>query len=1407
MPLSEFVIAVGSKALFSCLSQYIKYQLKNEGIEKQIITSVTDTFIQGSSDSIIKKITKRIFPEKTFQKKYAKICSDVFNNLINCVKYEKVFEEWFEDFKKTNEDIQNNEINDIETSLRYWFDHHTSLAENIDNKINDFISDFNSLTEIEIQKDHELATYFECYKNAKSIKEIEDKLAIIENDINQLKDMVSDGFDEIKTMLSPNKPFATKIKYPLDTSIIERKVIPYNYIQESTVYFHKGEAKPLLEYCKEERLIVLLGDAGCGKTTILNQLASQAYDTDYYPLLIALSNYAGESIEELIQRNYAKYDDISLVLIFDAFDETRQEDRDIFARKINSYIEYRRNDRIIISVRNNFYKFNDTDGYGSTFNDFKEMGLCPLNEIEINDYVTKQDIKYDLFKNQIISNKLNGLVCNPFYLYRLTSLMLKHHILPPKKELMEAIIDDSFKFDSSKYRNPDIIDKSKVKLNRLLQKIAFSMQLMKDKSIITTNDYQDLLENESDRELLEHSSLFTATNNEQWEFEHNNFREYLAAKYLDKLDFETIKDVLCSDKEHKNIRESWLNVISYLVIIHDEDDLLEWLTECSPELLVKFETSRIDEDKRSDLLIRIFNYYTEKNMYITWSMNTLEELAKFGKSQRTVLFLINSIENGTTIFEKANAIKLISNFGDRLYNNEARIRKALLQNILGDDAYIKAISIEAMGKLKLGTSEITNIIINQLDNIITVKESNDDGYIRYMIVKYIIESDLYENYIDLLLKICEQAEHDQISQRTSITYALQDIYPKINSNSAVKSIIKYFAKQKYGFYRDEYYYKLYLKKAIDYYNNGDVTFIDVVIEVMLDALYQQHSAFWSVFKDFFIETGTLTIALEKLLSEPDADNKRVLRKVKFFELFCDNSDLFNIIKTYYYADSEKNEMYIYGMLSCLKYGSSIYNDYCKLLNEKGFPLPQPSVDYNRVEQEGLQAYFNSLFSQEEFQKQINELILELKDDNLTYDNVDEKFFDHFKTTTSQSEKLHHVIWTIKCIKTDDKKIKNFITHIDNWELFCIHNVVKSLSYNNQELKVSDEQFNIIKKYCMSVNVENMINNGIKEVESISIRSTNEVDYFCFLSTYFDIEYDIDTYKKMTRIPKAIFKEDSHDNQPFPKYITEHLNESELNECVRNNLESNSLCTCSIINHINYCKEKMLDYAIDAAEAICLNVDIPDFYKKDALEYLIAIKHDDECHYNYIYNKFLETDDIKLLNALIQTTMADTNIRLVEKLENHNSKSPDKTTFLIPLINMQSEYALQLYYTLAKEKMTLPDYNVDSSEITDAISNVKSIDLLPNLLQLKDLIFLKGFKDKENFGLRSSLWKSFRNISDNSPDHVIDKLQECLQKPDISDDEKSFCNSVIAEIESSKKYRADKAWNLREIKKFLKEHDQ
>ena len=172
MPFTEIVIVAGSKALVACLSQFIKYKLQNDGIEKHIITSVSDTFLQNGTDSLVKRITSKLFSQKSLQEKYSAICSNVLDNLINSIKYTKSFEEWSKDFCLNNPPDSETVFYDIESSLQEWFSHHTSLHMDIDDKIKEFITDFNQLTDQEIQKDYELTMYFEIIKNGKNENEI-----------------------------------------------------------------------------------------------------------------------------------------------------------------------------------------------------------------------------------------------------------------------------------------------------------------------------------------------------------------------------------------------------------------------------------------------------------------------------------------------------------------------------------------------------------------------------------------------------------------------------------------------------------------------------------------------------------------------------------------------------------------------------------------------------------------------------------------------------------------------------------------------------------------------------------------------------------------------------------------------------------------------------------------------------------------------------------------------------------------------------------------------------------------------------------------------------------------------------------------------------------------------------------
>ena len=57
-----------------------------------------------------------------------------------------------------------------------------------------------------------------------------------------------------------------------------------------------------------EKHIVLLGEAGCGKSIALNQLSSAASNTQYYPLLYNLNNYTDNSIEEIVFSVYPEVD-------------------------------------------------------------------------------------------------------------------------------------------------------------------------------------------------------------------------------------------------------------------------------------------------------------------------------------------------------------------------------------------------------------------------------------------------------------------------------------------------------------------------------------------------------------------------------------------------------------------------------------------------------------------------------------------------------------------------------------------------------------------------------------------------------------------------------------------------------------------------------------------------------------------------------------------------------------------------------------------------------------------------------------------------------------------------------------------------------------------------------------------
>lgn len=359
-----------------------------------------------------------------------------------------------------------------------------------------------------------------------------------------------------------------------------------------------------------------------------------------------------------------------------------------------------------------------------------------------------------------------------------------------------------------------------------------------------------------------------------------------------------------------------------------------------------------------------------------------------------------------------------------------------------------------------------------------------------------------------------------------------------------------------------------------------------------------------------------------------------------------------------------------------------------------------------------------------------------------------------------------------------------------------------MSQRDNNIIVSKEQENIIREFCDNQIQSTKLNDEITGDNDESY--TYNLKLFCYFSSYFNFEYSDAIIRKLTLLPKHFFYKSNNNDCIFSEYIMQNLSDEKLLECVQYNINNYTLRLSSQIEYIKFCQQHCKDYALKLAEHICFDSQIDEYYKRIALEYFDTIFKDSENNYKHIYSKFLETDDEKLLNAIVSLTILSNNPLLIKRLEEENKKSDNKEKYLAELIKLQSQYGLKMYYEIAKRKMSIPDYN--NPIATEIISEISSVELLPVLIELKNLLFSEGFKDAKYFGLYNSLLHAFQNIAIEYNNEVITALKESVQNPNVIPNDKAFSNRLISDIEMQIKNRKDIPWNVKKIKIFLKEHE-
>ena len=171
-------------------------------------------------------------------------------------------------------------------------------------------------------------------------------------------------------------------KYHILRSLIKAE----DYNKYNSMYLDASKVNSL-DLIKTKNRVVIIGDAGTGKTEEINFIANYFSNVEegLVPIIIRLKNYVDQDVDDFLNTKYQKIKDENLLLLFDGFDEVESKNKMTLIRKILFYEEQHPNVNIVITSRKN--------AYNNELNNFEVYYLLNLNNEDIENFISR--IRHD----------------------------------------------------------------------------------------------------------------------------------------------------------------------------------------------------------------------------------------------------------------------------------------------------------------------------------------------------------------------------------------------------------------------------------------------------------------------------------------------------------------------------------------------------------------------------------------------------------------------------------------------------------------------------------------------------------------------------------------------------------------------------------------------------------------------------------------------------------------------------------------------------------------------------------------------------------------------------------------------------------------------------------------------------
>ena len=1205
--------------------------------------------------------------------------------------------------------------------------------------------------------------------------------------VNELENLHPNKISEIENYLETvyiNKP-VIKLdsikKIETDNAELEKYINRFVINKESAEY----NKEKLIDVIEENNKVILLSDAGKGKTIEIKKLVKdiENKDKNLFPFYYELNTYVDEDIIDIIPSQYKDIYKENLVFILDALDEIEEKNRNTFVRKLEHFCKENENIKIIITCRNNFY-INKSENFDGTLKDFNEYILCDIEKEDINALLKTNSINKNEFWNEIELKKLNFAVLNIFYLNEIIDVYSKEKKLPTRENLMEYILDKRYKIDKNKYRSTIDLDLKKNKMENALEKVALALEIL-GKNYLTKQEYNELVSQDENKELLKYSSLLRKSDNGNYSFIHNNFGEYLAAKKISEYDLDTIKDIVSYENLKTKIKPSWINTLSFVVNKYKNTELINWIMSCMPEFIVYVEIDVISIENRKKILRALLEKYNSKRVWFPYSIR-VNNLISDTDDLKSIINIIRQNEHYTTV---GNALYILEGIRN-LYGKDKEIKEVLLDVAKKSEytSYNKAVAINILANLNLGTyDDLIKIIDSNKD---TENSSLRKSYYYYCnTLKIINESiDIFIERWDLSRNMLRKTDDDDDIYSWDEFQEVQKAFNSITNSVTLNKAIDFFETTQLHSHNQEDKIVIGLCNSIFNTNKEIKTIISNLIRVYTKIEEQyDYTNLNAIIK--IIKSHNMLLPFFKQYMK--LDHKRGYR---VYEIIIDDECMeyyYNQYQKCKYKD-ETTEIILRFCSDKIKYYEELKILYEKRTKKK---LQKRNVaDYNTIRIESQKKFIEVLFNRESFIKLVNKFINEYgADGKLSLEILkDIKRYDKIESNVEYKELLYFL-----CSHFNESD------YIDNksfdkwdWNLVILSQIYERMN-NKNEIELNIEQ---IKK------IENICKAGIKEADFRNAQKKNKINLKCLYYWFFRNKYNF-VYPEKILLDMLEFEFSTGGERVGFGYITKCVEKRKIDKRVEENLNNRELPWQVFENHIEYSIENNISNCIKRVGRYLDNKKNFENERNLAAKYLIKYMKLDK-----FIKKFFINLEIKMQRNIIGLIIEkDPEILydwLIERL-NKTNKNENKMFYEQYLILTDKDEGYEYYIEYLKKKNRPYKDRRYYGGINEKLSKISNISMIEWLIEILLITINPQFKDYSFDGIYNNVRKSIINIgaqSSNNFNIVKNKLLE-LFKENQSNNNVGMISYIIEDLENEycKNYLIN--YTIRDIKKKLYELDE